>query len=205
MSAEGPAARLWNVREVRAILEGADIKSNLAESLAARIVDALAVPAPPAVVGEGRFSEEFCQRLFDALHDHELLTPPCDWAETSGDATDAFRHALSTALEQAARPSRGVAGMSDRIDYIQFEALPWVTVESSNLRRVAYVCAPGPEAEYDSAVYGTLYVEFHGGRSYRYRDVPLRTVDALLEAESVGGFFNTHIKAEYAATALVLT
>jgi hypothetical protein len=42
-----------------------------------------------------------------------------------------------------------------------------------------------------------LEVEFHGGRVYRYFDVPPRRYRGLLDAESAGRFLNTEIKGVY--------
>lgn len=71
----------------------------------------------------------------------------------------------------------------------EYDGLPWVEVESSNLRRVAWVQV-GSEAEL-----GTLWVEFKTGRAYRYENVEKAMLDKMVEAESVGRFFNAFIKA----------
>nr|WP_028241133.1 KTSC domain-containing protein [Stutzerimonas azotifigens] len=42
---------------------------------------------------------------------------------------------------------------------------------------------------------GVLEVRFHGGRLYRYRQVPPAAVLELLEAESIGQHFNQVFKA----------
>jgi hypothetical protein len=70
----------------------------------------------------------------------------------------------------------------------EYDALPWQDVESSNLRRVAWV-QEGTEAEL-----GTLWVEFKTGRAYRYSNVEKATLDKLLAAESIGRFFSIVIK-----------
>ena len=44
-----------------------------------------------------------------------------------------------------------------------------------------------------------LEVEFENGGVYRYADVPPEEVVALLEADSIGRYMNTHIKARYPA------
>lgn len=42
-----------------------------------------------------------------------------------------------------------------------------------------------------------LEIEFNGGRVYRYFDVPQRTYDHFLKANSYGGYFNAHINGYY--------
>ena len=62
------------------------------------------------------------------------------------------------------------------------------TVSSSNLASVGY--DPGSE---------TLEVEFlKSGRVYQYLNVPQFMYDRLMEAPSVGVFFNAEIKDSYA-------
>ena len=56
-------------------------------------------------------------------------------------------------------------------------------VESSNLYSVGY----DPRSE-------ILEVEFHGGRIYRYFDVPPSLYTGLMQASSHGKYFNQHIK-----------
>lgn len=68
--------------------------------------------------------------------------------------------------------------------------LPWEDVESSNILRVAFV-RDGVDA------HGTLYVEFHGARTYRYLAVSFQAYTDLLEGESVGGHLNAEIKPHY--------
>jgi hypothetical protein len=77
----------------------------------------------------------------------------------------------------------------------EYAALPWEDVESSNMARIAFVDETGGDPEADR---GSLFVEFHGGRVYAYRDVPVTTVEELREAESVGGYLNAEIKPAYA-------
>jgi KTSC domain len=59
-------------------------------------------------------------------------------------------------------------------------------VQSSELRWVGY--------EESSRV---LETEFHSGEIYRYFGVPARLVLELLEAESIGRFFNAHIRSKF--------
>jgi hypothetical protein len=60
-------------------------------------------------------------------------------------------------------------------------------VKSSELRWVGYE---------ESAL--LLEVEFHSGEIYRYFDVPARLVLELLRADSIGRFFNAHIRPKFA-------
>jgi hypothetical protein len=60
-------------------------------------------------------------------------------------------------------------------------------VKSSELRWVGYE---------ESAL--LLEVEFHSGEVYRYFDVPARLVLELLRADSIGRFFNAHIRLKFA-------
>ncbi len=59
-------------------------------------------------------------------------------------------------------------------------------VESSSLASVGY-----------SRRTRILEEEFNTGRVYRYSDVSAEVCQALLDAESKGRFFNTHIKRQY--------
>jgi hypothetical protein len=42
-----------------------------------------------------------------------------------------------------------------------------------------------------------LEVEFHSGEIYRYFGVPARLVLELLEADSIGRFFNAYIRSKF--------
>jgi hypothetical protein len=59
-------------------------------------------------------------------------------------------------------------------------------VDSSELRSVGY--------ELDASV---LEAEFHSGEVYHYFDVPAQLVVELLEAESIGRYFNAHIRSKF--------
>jgi hypothetical protein len=59
-------------------------------------------------------------------------------------------------------------------------------VNSSELRSVGY--------ELDISV---LEAEFHSGEIYQYLDVPAKLVLELLEAESIGRYFNAHIRSKF--------
>jgi hypothetical protein len=49
---------------------------------------------------------------------------------------------------------------------------------------------------YDQAT-NVLEVEFHSGKVYRYFMVPLSAYRELIEAESIGAYFNTEIRNDY--------
>jgi KTSC domain len=74
-----------------------------------------------------------------------------------------------------------------------YQALPWEGVESSNLRRVAFVEVSEMTAE-EARVRGTLYVEFHDGRAYLYSKVSRETYEEMLEADSVGAYFAREVR-----------
>ncbi len=59
-----------------------------------------------------------------------------------------------------------------------------VPVDSRSLRALGY----DPDAQ-------ALEVEFHNGSQYRYEQVPAEVVKALLEADSLGRYFNREFKA----------
>jgi hypothetical protein len=59
-------------------------------------------------------------------------------------------------------------------------------VDSSELRSVGY--------KMESAV---LEAEFRSGEVYDYFDVPAQVVVELLGAESIGRYFNAHIRSQY--------
>ncbi|BAP77396.1 imidazoleglycerol-phosphate synthase [Pseudomonas sp. MT-1] len=61
-----------------------------------------------------------------------------------------------------------------------------VAVNSSSLRALGY--DPDEQA---------LEVEFHNGSLYRYEQVPADVVQALLEADSLGRYFNQVFKAQH--------
>lgn len=47
---------------------------------------------------------------------------------------------------------------------------------------------------------GYLTVNFRDGTSYIYKNVPQSVYDELLSANSVGGYFNAHIRDQYPIT-----
>lgn len=59
-------------------------------------------------------------------------------------------------------------------------------VSSSNIASVGY-----------DAGTKTLEVEFHGGRVYRYYDVPETVHYELVAASSIGGYFNANVRQYY--------
>lgn len=83
----------------------------------------------------------------------------------------------------------------------QVDALPWKDeFDSSKVARVAF--GAWRESEFIAeADVGILYVEFHGGgRIYSYDNVRSEQVQEMLDAESVGGYFNAEVKGKYHAT-----
>jgi hypothetical protein len=59
-------------------------------------------------------------------------------------------------------------------------------VQSSELRSVGYDISAS-----------VLEAEFHSGEVYQYFDVPPEFVLALLEAASIGRYFNAHIRPKF--------
>lgn len=66
-----------------------------------------------------------------------------------------------------------------------------VSVDSSSIAAVGY-----------DATRRRLYIDFVGGHTYTYHDVPPETHAALLRANSKGGYFNREIRNAYAYTRL---
>ena len=73
--------------------------------------------------------------------------------------------------------------LADDLEALVARDLPMTEVESSNVEAVAYV-------ERRRA----LRVRFNGGATYEYLDVPREVYDALMAAESKGGFLNREVK-----------
>jgi len=68
--------------------------------------------------------------------------------------------------------------------------LNWIKVKSSNIARVAY-------DEKDKELYVMFHSEYNDKlpvRKYSYLNVSKKTFNNLLNAESVGSYFNTKIK-----------
>ena len=59
-------------------------------------------------------------------------------------------------------------------------------VQSSELRSIGY-----------DANASTLEAEFHSGEVYQYFDVPAELVLELLEADSLGRYFNARIRSKF--------
>lgn len=79
----------------------------------------------------------------------------------------------------------------------EYDEIPFVDVESSNIARVAYVPVDEGPAE-DATVRGTVYVEFTGERRcYRYEPVPQALHEDMIGAESVGSFFAHNIRERF--------
>ena len=57
-------------------------------------------------------------------------------------------------------------------------------VESSNIASVGY----------DGNI---MEIEFNSGAIYQYENVPIRVYDVMMKADSVGKYFNAHIKSKY--------
>jgi hypothetical protein len=76
----------------------------------------------------------------------------------------------------------------------ELEALAWTSMESSNLRRAAWVCMVESPQSMAEAEWGRLFVEFSQGRVYAYSSVSKEFFDELCEAESAGSFLNEDIK-----------
>lgn len=66
----------------------------------------------------------------------------------------------------------------------KFDESKFVPVESSNIHSVYF----------DNG----LFVKFHGGAVYHYKDVPQELFLDMMEATSKGKFFNAHIKSSFA-------
>ena len=64
-----------------------------------------------------------------------------------------------------------------------------IPVESSNLVSIGH-----------DAASGTLEVEFRGGRTYHYADVPRSIFDELMAAPSKGAFLYLKIQGRYSHT-----
>jgi hypothetical protein len=65
--------------------------------------------------------------------------------------------------------------------------MPRLDLHSTSIRAVAY-----QEQE------ALLELEFRSGAVYRYFGVPTQSYQALLRAESKGGYFNSHIRNRFA-------
>ncbi len=65
-------------------------------------------------------------------------------------------------------------------------AIEMTSVASSQIDAVGY-----------DAETGTLFIEFKGGSTYSYADVPAEVAEQLLAAGSVGSFFAANIKGQY--------
>lgn len=63
------------------------------------------------------------------------------------------------------------------------------SVKSSNISTIGY----DPQTQ-------NLEIEFKGGTVWTYHDVSESTYNSLMNADSVGGYFQKHIRNEYKAT-----
>lgn len=75
------------------------------------------------------------------------------------------------------------------------ERLPWHQVESSNVKRIAWV---KERTNSFGEPVGSLFIEYLNGAPYRYQDVPEFRLKTLLEAKSVGSAVNKTIKGKFA-------
>lgn len=57
-------------------------------------------------------------------------------------------------------------------------------VESSNIASVGYEN-------------NIMEIEFNSGAIYQYENVPIRVYEVMMKADSVGKYFNAHIKSKY--------
>jgi hypothetical protein len=73
--------------------------------------------------------------------------------------------------------------------------------ERERMKRIAVMSSTVASAGYDDASQ-TMEIEFTGGAVYRYEGVPREVFDGLLAAESVGRFFNEHVRDVYGFTRL---
>jgi hypothetical protein len=69
---------------------------------------------------------------------------------------------------------------------MELSSIEWNEVRSSNLKAVSY----NREDQ-------QLFVLFHGGRIYAYYRVPAAEYERLLQADSKGQYFTTHIRNRY--------
>lgn len=87
----------------------------------------------------------------------------------------------------------------------EVEGLPWRDIpSSSNIERVAF--GDEPDKEPDVA---TLYVQYTGGRSYAYRDVPYEINVGIRKAvengDSVGSFIHHNVRDAFEASAITVS
>src|SRR5690349_1445745 len=67
------------------------------------------------------------------------------------------------------------------------------------MQRINVVSSSIESVGFDGGRAGTLEVEFHNGAIWRYYDVPGMVYSALVNAYSIGSYFNEHIKGTYAS------
>lgn len=61
-----------------------------------------------------------------------------------------------------------------------------IPVDSSNIHSIGF-----------NHISNTLHIQFQNGRRYRYSDVSAYAFTLLLNANSIGSYFNSHIKGVY--------
>ena len=64
------------------------------------------------------------------------------------------------------------------------------------MRRKRVASSVIAEIGYDDE-HGLLEVAFHNGRTYYYLSVPIHVYDALMAADSIGGYFNENVRKNY--------
>lgn len=69
----------------------------------------------------------------------------------------------------------------------------WVGVDSSNIDEVGFF-SQKKSCDEDS---GIVRILFHNGNVYDYNDVPYKEFRLLISSDSVGKYYNTHIKGVY--------
>ena len=69
------------------------------------------------------------------------------------------------------------------------------------MRRVTVTSTTVASAGYDDSA-RVMEIEFTGGAVYRYDGVPRQVFEEMLAAESVGRYFNEHVRDVYAFTRL---
>ena len=71
-----------------------------------------------------------------------------------------------------------------------------IAVTSSNIKSIGF------QNNFDATELGTLEVEFRGGATYQYSNVPTRTHRELMESESKGKFMHANVRDKFATVRL---
>jgi hypothetical protein len=111
-----------------------------------------------------------------------------EWQERNGEMGLAEAVTFSADIQALG----AVLGVLDRIIMRRgFTPVEMRAVKSSNIAKIGW---RGIEAD---GVTGDVIVEFHNGGLYAYQGVPRELFQALIEADSPGGFLNAAIKPMY--------